>query len=84
MFNINLKYLSTYLSEELKHKKIDGELQNYDIGKNKVIKGILLIKHFKNRINKSLSIFNISSDSLFLNFYIRIDILKINMGGKKK
>ena len=37
----------------------------FDIEKNKVIKRIIISKHLKNRINKSLDIFNISSGSLF-------------------
>lgn len=37
----------------------------FDIEKNKVIKRIIISKHLKDRINKSLDIFNISSGSLF-------------------
>jgi len=37
----------------------------YDIEKNKVIKRIIISKNLKNKINKSLDIFNISSGSLF-------------------
>jgi hypothetical protein len=37
----------------------------YDIEKNKVIKRIIISKHLKDRINKSLDVFSISSGTLF-------------------